>query len=231
MALLYQAELRPSKIELIEAWAPTQPWCEGSDGASFTSVGSFRFDDPDGEVGIETILVTVGDGPVLQIPLTYRGAPLVDGEAWLIGTMQHSVLGRRWVYDATGDPAYLTAVATAALTGGRQADQYIDIDGERVLRESTALVVGSGKSDTPLPSLSSAGPVSTRHDRGTTVVESGTLRLVVERLLTRRDSQSRGSSRPAAFDDHAPTAVLTGTWTDQPSPQTLVQVQIQVQAH
>ena len=225
MALLYQAELRPSKIEIIEAWAPTQPWFEGSDGASFASVGSFRFDDPDGEVGIETMLVRVGDGPVLQIPLTYRGAPLVEGEAWLIGTMQHSVLGRRWVYDATGDPAYLTAVATAALTGGRQAELYIDIDGVRVLREPTAVVVGSGKSETPLPALSATGPVSTRHEGGATVVEAGALRLIVERLLTQRGPQSHDSSRPAAFDATAPTAVLTGTWTNQPDPQTLVHAQ------
>jgi hypothetical protein len=48
MALLYQAELRPSKIELIKGWAPTQPWFEGSASASLTSVGSFRFDDPNG---------------------------------------------------------------------------------------------------------------------------------------------------------------------------------------
>ncbi|HSP76574.1 MAG TPA: hypothetical protein VLO31_10220 [Cryobacterium sp.] len=225
MALLYQAELRPSKIEIIEAWAPTQPWFEGSGGASLTTVGSFRFDDPDGEVGIETILVGVGDGLVLQVPLTYRGAPLVEGEAWLIGTMQHSVLGRRWVYDATGDPAYLTAVATAALTGGSQAEQHIDIDGVRVIREPTAVVVGSGKMDGPGLSLALSGTVSTRHDRRATVVETGTLRLVVVRVLTEQDSQSQDPSRPAALDDHALTAVLTGTWTNQPAPRTLVQVQ------
>ncbi len=228
MALLYQAELQPSKIELIKEWAPTQPWFEGSASATFTSVGSFRFDDPNGEVGIETILVRSGDGPVLQVPLTYRGVPLVGGEAWIIGTMQHSVLGQRWVYDATGDPAYLAAVATAALTGGRQAEQYIEIDGVRVLRESTAVVTGSGKNDASVPSLSSAGTVSTRHDRGATVVEAGALRLVVARLLAPQRPQRSGSDWRARFDDTATPEVLTGTWTNQPCPQTLVQVQVQV---
>jgi len=217
MALLHQAELRPSKIELITGWAQTQPWFAGSAGSGPTNVASFRFDDPDGEVGIETILVRAGDGPVLQVPLTYRGEPLAGGDAWLIGTMHHSVLGPRWVYDATGDPAYLAAVATAALTGDGQAEQYVLIDGERVLRESTAVVIGSGTRGTPVPSLPSAGAVSTRDERGATIVEASGLQLIVTRLLG-----ARGAA--VAPNDDATQGVLTGTWKDQPEPQTLVQV-------
>lgn len=226
MALLYQAELRPSKIELIAGWAPTQPWFTDVTGASLTSVGSFRFDDPDGEVGIETILVRARDGPVVQVPLTYRGAPLVGGEAWLIGTMQHSVLGQRWVYDATGDPVYLKAVAMAAVTGGTQAEQYLEIDGVRVLRESTALVVGSGKPVTPAPALSVSGTVSTRHDRDVTVVEVGALRLVVVRVLALRGTPGHDSNGLAASGGGVTTEVLTGTWPNQPIPQILVQVEL-----
>ncbi|HSP51584.1 MAG TPA: hypothetical protein VLO00_01710, partial [Cryobacterium sp.] len=127
-------------------------------------------------------------------------------------------------------PAYLTAVATAALTGGSQAEQHIDIDGVRVIREPTAVVVGSGKDDGPDLSLALSGTVTTRHDRGATVVETSTLRLVVVRVLTEQDPPSQDfpsqdSSRSAVLDDHAFTAVLTGTWTNQPSPRTLVQVQ------
>jgi hypothetical protein len=44
------------------------------------SVSAYRFDDPAGEVGIETLLVRRGAGPVLQVPLTYRGAPLAGAE-------------------------------------------------------------------------------------------------------------------------------------------------------
>lgn len=219
MALLYRAELRPSKIELVAGWAPTQPWFDGGVDAELVSVASFRFDDPAGEVGIETLLVRAGDGPMLQVPLTYRGAPLEGGDAWLIGTMQHSVLGQRWVYDAAGDPAYLTAVATAALTGGRQADQYVDVDGQLVFREPTAVVVGSGTSGTPVPPQVSADRVSMRHDRQSTVVEAGDLRLVIVRVLSTDE-------RTTDLDpsDDVLSAVLTGTWSGQVEPHQLVRV-------
>jgi len=217
MALLHRAQLRPSKIELVAGWAPTQPWFEASTGAELASVASFRFDDPEGEVGIETLLVRAGDGPVMQVPLTYRGAPLDGGGTSLIGTMQHSVLGQRWVYDGAGDPAYLTAVATAALTGGRQADQFVDTDGELVFREPTAVVVGSGTSGTPVPPPASADAVSIRNERGSTVVEAGALRLVIVRT-------PGAGGRTGALDpvDDVPSAVLTGTWSGQVEPQQLV---------
>lgn len=149
MALIYRATLRPTKLELLDDWAPSQPWFEGQPGAGTTLVASFRFDDPAGEVGIETLLVRAG-GPVLQVPLTYRPAPLDGGEAWLITTMEHSVLGRRWVYDAYGDPVYRAVLAATVFTGGREADQYVESDGQTVLRESTATVIGSG-SDAEAP--------------------------------------------------------------------------------
>ncbi|WP_166804527.1 CG0192-related protein [Cryobacterium algoritolerans] len=226
MALIHQAELRPSKVELIGGWAPTQPWFEGDAGSRFVSVGSFRFDDPDGEVGIETMLVWVGEGPVLQVPLTYRGAPLAGGDAWLIGTMEHSVLGRRWVYDSTGDPAYLAAVAAAALTGGRQAEQYIEIDGVRVLRESTADVAGSGKTDGHVPSLPPGGTVSTRYELGVTVIEAGALRIVVVRRLAAQGPQLHGSNGLVALNNQGQAQILTGTWSNQSNPQTLVQAEV-----
>ena len=210
MALIHQAELRPSKTELITEWAPTQAWFEGSADSSFTSVASFRFDDPEGEVGIETILVRAGGGPVMQLPLTYRGAPLEGGDAWLIGTMQHSVLGRRWVYDATGDPAYLGAVTTAVLTGGGQAEQYVEVDGKRVRLEPTAVVVGSGKEGTPVPSIPWVGTLSTRHEHGATIVDAGDFRLVLVRVLGAGESTENGAQ-----------GVLAGTWTGQPEPRTL----------
>lgn len=56
---------------------------------------SFRYDDPEGEVGIETLIVRVADGELLHVPVTYRGAPLEGAEPWLMGTMEHSVLGSR----------------------------------------------------------------------------------------------------------------------------------------
>lgn len=146
MALIYQATIRPTKLELLDAWAPTQSWFEGTPGMGLALVASYRFDDPDGEVGLETLLVRAG-GPILQVPVTYRGTPLEGGEGHLITTMEHSVLGRRWVYDAVGDPVYRTALATTILTGGREADQFVEVDGAEVPREPTARVLGSGSED------------------------------------------------------------------------------------
>lgn len=218
MALLHQAELTPSKIELLQGWAPSQPWFTGEPGAELASVGAFRFDDPAGEVGVETLLVRAGDGPVLQVPVTYRGAPLVGGAQWLVGTMQHSVLGPRWVYDGAGDPVYVQTVATAALTGGRQAELYLDVDGERVTREPTARVSGSGPADAPVPSQVPVEELTVRQEKGATVVEAGDLSLVVARAL---------GPDASGLDALAPTeatrrAVLSGTWVGQTVPVVLV---------
>ena len=106
MALLHDATLVPSKRELLADWLPSQPWADGL--PELRPFGGFRLDDPAGEVGIEGILLRSEDGTVVvHAPLTYRGAPLDGAEGHLLGTMEHSVLGTRWVYDAPGDPVYV----------------------------------------------------------------------------------------------------------------------------
>jgi hypothetical protein len=144
MALLYRTELRPNKLELLAAWAPSQPWFIGDADAPLVQVGHFRFDDPAGEVGVETLLVRAGDGTVMQIPLTYRSDPLPGAESALIGTMEHGVLGTRWTYDALADPVYRGELARAILTGGTQVEMWVDVDGLMTRREPTAHVVGTG---------------------------------------------------------------------------------------
>src|SRR6185312_1840324 len=119
MGIVYAAQLKPSKMELVGAWLPKQAWFEG-DASELVRLGSFRFDDPAGEVGIETHIVGAGD-EVYQVPLTYRGAPLAGAEAFLVGTIEHSVLGCRWVYDAAGDPVYAADLAAALLAAKPQA--------------------------------------------------------------------------------------------------------------
>ena len=114
MATLHRATVTPAKLVLVEEWL-------GDDlaGASeLRQVGAYRFDDPRGQVGIEALLVTRG-GPVRQVVLTYRSAPLDDAEEHLITTMEHSVLGRRWVYDARGDRVAVAAYQRA-LAGQQQ---------------------------------------------------------------------------------------------------------------
>jgi hypothetical protein len=199
MALLHAAEIRPSKIELIRAWAPTQPWFTGDD-VGLETIGAYRFDDPDGEVGIETILVRSADGPILQIPVTYRGAPLAGAEEWLMTTMEHSFLGDRWVYDACGDPVYAAAITTAILTGGTEAALERESDGVRTPVEPTVRVKGSGSES----ELKSIGLVDVRdHDSSTLVVTSAA---EIELLRVVGNAWAIGG------------ATLTGTWAGQDDP-------------
>lgn len=206
MALLHRAQLRPTKLELLSAWLPSQPWYAGQADAPLDAVGAFRFDDPGGEVGIETILVRAGEGPILQVPLTYRGAPLAGGEAWLVGTMEHSALGPRWAYDACGDPVYATALATTILEGGTGAEQYFEVDGRREPRKATAEVRGSGAPG-DLPSVGDLAQVTSRTDGATTVIEAAGARLV---LRHRVDTA-----------EEAAGLTLTGTWAGQDQPVVL----------
>jgi hypothetical protein len=201
MALLHRAELRPTKLDLLAAWLPGRRWFRGTPGADVVRVAAYRFDDPAGEVGIETMLVTVGDGPVHQVPLTYRGAPLDGGDEWLVGTTEHSVLGRRWVYDACGDPVYAAALASAVLAGTGQAEEFFEIDGRLERREPSMTVATSGAPDSEPPAVGAVRQVV--QDDPTLIVTDAAELVVVRRL--------DGGSRPAG-------ATLTGAWDGQPTP-------------
>lgn len=120
VAEINEATLSPSKLEIIASWLPKQAWFSGS-ADDVVRVASFRFVDPDGEVGIETMVVR-SQGVSYQVPLTYRGEPLAEAERSLMGTMEHSTLGRRWVYDAVGDPVYVTELFRVIHEGDTEAD-------------------------------------------------------------------------------------------------------------
>lgn len=173
MAIIHQATLSPSKLETIAGWLPAQPWLDGADVSTIALLGAYRFDDPAGEVGIETHLVGSADGQVLQVPVTYRAAPLEGAEAALIGTMEHSVLGTRWVYDGPADPVYLQALATAILTGEEQAPLDIVTDHGLERRAPTTTATGSGAPGTHVPAgiepvvLRTVEAGRTRHDAAT----------------------------------------------------------------
>jgi hypothetical protein len=111
MAVTRNATMTPGTLELLASWLPTQPWyIETEREPELTEAGGFRLDDPQGEVGIEFMVVTdsSGDEPVsYHVPLTYRGEPLARAEHALIGTAEHEALGRRWVYDGTHDPVLI----------------------------------------------------------------------------------------------------------------------------
>ena len=85
MGLVYAtATLEPGKQELFEAWSPTRAWAGGA--TSVEKVGEYRFDDPAGEVGVETIVWRTPDGTLLQVPFSYRASPLAGAEEHLVGT-------------------------------------------------------------------------------------------------------------------------------------------------
>ncbi|MFD3427181.1 maltokinase N-terminal cap-like domain-containing protein [Nocardia fluminea] len=123
MAVIHQTTVTPSKSDLVAAWLPGQQWYLGTT-PRLDKVGGFRLDDPAGEVGIEFVLFVDDSGPdqvLYQVPMTYRGAPLPGGDSALIGTAEHGVLGRRWIYDGTRDPVAIGAVID--LLTGRTAAQ------------------------------------------------------------------------------------------------------------
>jgi hypothetical protein len=124
MAIVYDTTMNPDKLDLLAAWLPAQPWFAGSGRTpELTKVGGFRLDDPLGEVGIELMLVADGSGEqpaVYQVPMTYHGRELPGAEGRLIGTSEHGVLGKRWIYDGTRDPV-LVAQLVALLQGEVEA--------------------------------------------------------------------------------------------------------------
>ena len=145
MAIIHRATISPTKLELLEEWLAGD--LAGPSG--LRQVGSYRFDDPDGEVGIEALLVTRG-GPVRQVVLTYRAAPLAAADYHLITTMEHSALGRRWVYDGQGDPVAVAAYQRAL--AGLQEQAALEIwDGDTLVetREPTVELSVSNPAASP----------------------------------------------------------------------------------
>ena len=149
MAIFHRATITPTKSEVIATWAPTRPW--GPSAAEpIEVIGSYRFDDPDGRVGMETHLVTAG-GVRFQVPLTYRDEPLDGAEGALITEMQHSVLGTRWVYDGLGDPLFVVMLAAVAMTGQGEALGMVVYDDRWYVAPSNVRIQGGGWTQERVP--------------------------------------------------------------------------------
>ncbi|WP_026931477.1 maltokinase N-terminal cap-like domain-containing protein [Glycomyces tenuis] len=142
MAFIHRTTMTPGKLELLTGWLPKQPWYAGESAApELAKAGGFRLDDPEGEVGIEFMVVadTAAREPVAYlVPMAYRGATL-EGmpEESLIGVSEHGVLGPRWIYDGAHDP-----VVTAQL---------------RALLRGEAIPQHQSESDTPDPTVTVHG--------------------------------------------------------------------------
>lgn len=134
MADIHTAQLTPGKLDVITDWVRRQDWAAelDFDASPLEKVSAYRFDDPDGQVGLEVHIVRTG-GRVFQVPLTYRGAPLAGADEHLVGTMEHSVLGKRWVYAAMGDPVFRKCLDDTIAEAGISAKQYqVDQSGARL---------------------------------------------------------------------------------------------------
>lgn len=131
MAIIYQAELSLSKPEILRDFLSERSWGEVGE---LEILGAYRFDDPAGEVGIECHLVRVGE-TIYHLPLTYRPAPMAGAEEHLLATMQHSVLGERFVYDGLADELALDCFRRALSAEQEQAE--LEIHGQ----DGTALEI------------------------------------------------------------------------------------------
>jgi hypothetical protein len=160
VATIHHTTLSPSKLELITDWLPRQPWYRGGGRPVLAKSGGFRLDDPAGEVGIEIAIVADADGSRYLVPMSYRGAPIAGADEVLIGTSEHGVLGRRWIYDAVHDPVAVSQLL--ALIGGQVHAQRQDL---------SDTVDASVRSAPPLPfAAAQARPPSVVDENGRTSI-------------------------------------------------------------
>ncbi|MDX3456876.1 1,4-alpha-glucan branching protein [Streptomyces sp. ME02-8801-2C] len=211
MAVIHHTTLTPTKLELLTAWLPTRPWYVGAAGEpELAKAGGFRLDDPEGEVGIEVMVVTdtSGERPVAYlVPLSYRNAPLGGAEQAVVGTAEHGVLGKRWIYDGTHDPVVVgQLLALVQDRAEAQAQGVSDtpdpsvtggFTGAGVSTEVASLAVTDGVDGTDVVVKTVAG-----EDPSSALA----LRVMVTRVLTSPQPQA------APIEPTAPRGQITAGW-------------------
>ncbi|MDQ8702780.1 1,4-alpha-glucan branching protein [Streptomyces sp. LHD-70] len=202
MAVIHHTTVKPTKLELLTNWLPTRAWYAGTGTApALGKAGGFRLDDPAGEVGIEFMVVTDTSGgtPVpYHVPLTYRGAPLDGAEDGLVGTLEHGVLGKRWVYDAAHDP--VCAAELLALLAGRaqaQAQSETAVPDRSVVARFEAAALGTG-----IASLSAVDDAEGTRVVVETADPAARVELRIRRVLGRHESA----------EGEAPQGHVTADW-------------------
>ena len=112
---------RIAKIHPTATLSPTKDEILHQQFGPVTSIGAFRFVDPNGKVGIETLLVReTTNGVLLQFPVTYREQCISDTHE--VGTTEHSDLAG--VDTLTLDNIHLKKIADTVVTG------HIDVNGD-----------------------------------------------------------------------------------------------------
>ncbi|WP_051441996.1 maltokinase N-terminal cap-like domain-containing protein [Arthrobacter sp. H14] len=144
-------QLQPPLPELLRSWLPGQRWYPAKGvPVSLRRVGGIRLQDPAGEVGLEVHLIAVDSGErvdVINVPLSYRSAPLEGAENGLVGEAVHSRgddgdggsygsasepgggSGRRWIYDGAHDPVFVAAWLELMRTRSTTSDGRASGDG------------------------------------------------------------------------------------------------------
>jgi len=210
MAIIHStATLSPTKLELLASWLPAQPWYLGQGREpELARAGGFRLDDPRGEVGIEFMVVTDGSGERVAsylVPMTYRAGALVSADGALIGTAEHGVLGRRWIYDGVHDPV-LVAQLVALIQGDAepQAQGVSDTPDPTVISEpvtsGSLTAIGSA-----VAASEPSGTVLRVETAGADGVRGGRLVVRVSRVL-----QPDGAAAPVAPAASAVSAASAG---------------------
>ncbi len=201
MAKFHFATSSPTKHELLLTWLAKQTW--GPAPHTSTSIAaSFHLEDPEGKVGMQVFFIAT-EGDTFICPLTYRDTPL-DDESALVGTLQHSVLGTRWIYDGVHDPCLVMVLAAAALTGQGMALGWAKKEGRWMAwPESVQLHSGQRLSE----------PFAA--DRFQLVSD--------DRYVMLADDQWE-MTLPRIGEPGVPTIGLAATWPGQDSPITFVTV-------
>ena len=188
MSIVHKATLTPTKKEIFGAWLATQTWCEGD---LTGTIGSYRFDDPAGRVGIECVLLEVGES-VVHLPVSYREAPLDGAEDFLMATTEHSALGTRYVYDACADAVAVRALLAAALTGATQEPMDVYDRGRLVDRRESA-VTATGTGSWARNAVPHFDGVTIRSHGADTRVDAGSFGIVVKRVVDGSDADGAES--------------------------------------
>ena len=101
---------------VLREWLPQQRWFPVKSAEfSLEQAGSLGLEDAAGQARLEVLLLAVtsrtADGgqrtDVVQVPLSYRDAPLTGGENALVGRAPDA--GMPWIYDAVHDPSFVSA--------------------------------------------------------------------------------------------------------------------------
>jgi len=195
----------PPKSELIAPWLPQQSWGPDAE-VDIELLGGFHLDDPEGEVGIQVFIVKAADS-LFQVPLTYRARPLDEADHALLGNMQHSTLGIRYVYDGLADERFVAVLAGVAASGYGQTLGFVHHDDRWHAWPEQVRLHGYGSMAGRVP-VDRFAPVASEPDQVT--MRNDALELTVFRCLAERPLPHIG---------------LAATWPGQSSPVSLAEIE------